>query len=252
MTMPALRPNRRSWAAVLVAVLVVATTASVPAAAAEPPSNQPGLTVTLHEDGSAVVTVQLTYDLTTAAERDAFRSLRNDTALTDDAKERYRDRMERVAADVHRVTGRNVRVTDPAVAFDTTADTETGIVELSVTMDGLVEQRGDALVLEEPFASGFEPDRPLRVRGPDGYTISTATPDPTTVQDGLATWSADTDLEGFSVVVTPVESAGAPTDGGSANATPETESTGQPGFGFVTLGLVVVLLGGFFHRRERR
>lgn len=250
--MTASRLDRRWWTAVLVVVLVVATTASAPAAAAEPASDQPGLIVTLHEDGSTVVTVQLTYDLTTEAEREAFRSLRNDSALHADAKERYRDRMERVATDVHQVTGRSVRVTDPSIAFETTADSETGIVRLSVTMDGLVDHRDEALVLEEPFASGFEPDRPLRVRVPDGYTISAATPDPTTVQDGVATWTADTDLEGFSVVVTPVDSDGAATDGRAAKATSATESPGQPGFGFLTLGLVVVLLGGFLHRRGSR
>jgi len=240
--MTASRLDRRWWTAVLVVVLVVATTASAPAAAAEPASDQPGLIVTLHEDGSTVVTVQLTYDLTTEAEREAFRSLRNDSALHADAKERYRDRMERVATDVHQVTGRSVRVTDPSIAFETTADSETGIVRLSVTMDGLVDHRDEALVLEEPFASGFVADRDLVVRLPDGYAVERVRPTPDAQSDGVRTWEPDTDFDGFELVLSRTDRAG----GQSAESTAAT----TPGFGAGLVALALIAGGLFLHRRN--
>ncbi|MFB6119263.1 PGF-CTERM sorting domain-containing protein [Halosegnis sp.] len=111
-----------------------------------------------------------------------------------------------------------------------------------MTYSGLAAVDGDRLVVTEPFASGFEPDRLFVVRGPEGYAVSEAASQPTATDDWSGRYEAETGLDGFAVSLAPTEteSTGTTTDGGGE----PTETGGQPGFGVVAalVALAAVLV----------
>jgi DNA-binding MarR family transcriptional regulator len=92
---------------------------------------------------------------------------------------------------------------DASIDLQRSADNETGVVTLSVTWDGLAAVEGDTLVVTEPFASGFTPDRTFVLTAPEGYSIATVTPQADTSDEGRATWEPNTDLSGFTVELEP-------------------------------------------------
>lgn len=227
------------WLPVVAMVLIVLAMPAIPTAAAQEQPSDPGMVVSLASDGTADVTVRFAFDLTTESERAAFRSLRTDDETLATAKDRFSDRMGRVATDIEEATDRSVRVSDPRVDIRTTPDNETGVVEFSVAMVGLTEKRGDRIVLREPFASGYELDRPLQIHAPDGYAVIAASPEPDSVGSGTATWRANTDLSGFSVTVAPDDSASTTTPDASPTSGATTGTDGQAGFG--TLGMLLAM-----------
>ena len=231
--------NRAVWLPAVAVVLLVLAMPAIPTVAAQEQPSEPGMVVSLATDGTADVTVRFAFDLTTESERAAFRSLRTDDEALANATDRFSDRMGRVATDVEEATDRSVRVSDPRVDLRTTPDNETGVAEFSVTMAGLAEDRGDRIVLREPFASGQDLDRPLQVHAPDGYAIIAASPEPASVDSGTASWRANTDLSGFSVTVAPGDPASAVTPAASSTAETTTGTDGQAGFG--TLGLLLAM-----------
>lgn len=236
-------------AAVLVGALVLGAGLATPAAAGAPTqSTAPALVVEVATDGSAVLTLRLTYDLDGDDERAAFDSLRNDTDALDRTESAFRSRMAAVAADVSNRTGRDVRVTSADVSVSTTGST--GVVSLSATWSALAAVEGERIVLSEPFASGFAPERRFSVVGPEGYAPVEISPTPAEVDGAAATWANGTDLTGFSVTFAPAGSAGEATDDadgrGDGIATP-----GQPGFGPL-VALAAVVTGGLAVARHRR
>lgn len=243
--------GRRTATTVLVAVVTaLVVSAAVPASAA--PANattqataQPSLVVQLQEDGSARVAVTLTYDLETDDEQAAFGTLRNDSDARTDARDRFRSRMASVAGDASDATGRDMSVTDAAIDLAVSDDGSVGVVELSVTWTNLAATRDGSLVVTEPFASGFEPDRRFTVRGPDGYGLASASPSDDDTAANAATWSAGADLSGF-------ETTFEPTSGGSDGAAGGDGSggVGAPGFG-VGLALVALAAAALALARRR-
>lgn len=236
-------------AVALVAVTVVLSVVA-PAAAGAPTAEEttPSLVVDLHEDGSATVTLVQTYDLETDDEKAAFESLQDDQQAREEAKTRFEDRMSSVAADASQATGRQMSVSDPSIDLRTVDGV--GVVELSVTWSNLAAERDGRLVVSEPFASGFEPDRQFTVIGPDGYQLDGATPSPDQAGDASATWSAGTDLAGFEVAFAPAEDGTGDDAGETGDDASETVDTGDagervPGFGvgaaLVALAAVALL-----------
>jgi hypothetical protein len=201
------------------------STTSLPAEAA--------FVVDLETDGSARVTLVTTFDLTTDKEREAFEALRANETAREQRTDRFATRMQAIANRAENDTGRDMAIRNPTMTF--TTENDTGIVGLSVTWDGLAAQEGDRLVLREPFASGFDIDRPFRVVGPDGYALGTATPTPTTQQQNSGTWSATTQFDGFETVF-------APADGETATNTGDgTSGAGAPGFGIGVAAVAVLV-----------
>ncbi|WP_169302419.1 DUF7345 domain-containing protein [Halorientalis salina] len=205
--------------------------------------------VDLQEDGSATVTVTTTFDLTDQNETDAFEQLTNDQQARDRFETNFRNRMAGVASDASNETGREMSISDSTI--DLRTDGDTGIVELSVTWDGLAAVDGNQLTVSEPFASSFTPDRAFSLHVPDGYEATTVSPSADSRADGTLTWNAGTSLDGFAVTAEQ-------TDGGSESGASEPtsasttdDSSGDgPGFG---IGLTITaLLGvGFLARRRR-
>ena len=232
-------------AAVVGFVLVSTVTPVAGATAGESPERS--FVVDLAADGSATVTMTSTFDLTTANESEAFAELQNDQQARERFRTSFSERMGGVAADAANETGREMSITDSSIDVRTVGDT--GVVELSVTWDGLAAVEGDTLTVTEPVASGFEPDRAFRLSVPDDYAVTSVSLEADGSADGTVTWEAGTSLDGFSV--TAEETADATTESVTADTSPTGTSGGDgPGFG-VGLAVTALLGAGFLAARRR-
>lgn len=200
--------------------------------------DEPALVVDLEEDGDATVTLVSVYDLDDDDEQDAFESIRTDESTQAELLDRFDDRLEGVTTQVAADADREISVATDAI--DVRIEGDRGIVALSVTWTGLAAVEDGQLVVDEPFASGYEPDRTLVVTVPEDATIESVTPEPT-AQDGTqASWDAGTDLEDFELV--------AQTDDDSEAVTDDVTDS-VPGFGSVVA--LVALVATVLIRRER-
>ncbi|MFA9518349.1 PGF-CTERM sorting domain-containing protein [Halopenitus sp. H-Gu1] len=193
------------------------------------------LVVDLEEDGDATITLISRYDLTDEDERRAVHDLANDTEARSALRDRFESRMASVADDTAEETGRQMSVSEGSIDVSAPADSDVGTVALSVHWSGLAAIDGESLVLTEPFASGFSPDRTFVVSAPDGYAATSVTPEADAVENGSLRWDAGTTLEGFEVTFEPTTET---TDGSG------TSESSAPGFGILAgiLALVGVLL----------
>lgn len=189
---------RRISVALVVVVLVAAgpTFGSGLATAQEAPSE--AFVVDFEASGDATATLVLTYDLASEDEQVAFDRLRGNITRHAD---QYGAQLSRIAERTAAQTGREMRVIDASGAIETVDDV--GVVRLSVRWEGLAAVEDDRLVVDEPFASGFQPDRPLVVVAPDGYVVTETAIPPAENGDETARWSADSDLSGFQTTLAP-------------------------------------------------
>lgn len=192
------------------ALVILVTVLSGPAGAAVQSNadlpTEPALVVALAFDGSARVTLAVPFDLATQADRDAFEALRANDSAAARRTHRFADRMATIAARAEGFSGREMRIVEPEVRFVERGSL--GVLALTVTWSGLAAHDGDALVVREPFASGFVPDRAFHLLAPDGYVLATVEPPPSTRTDATATWAAGTSLEGFDARLAPVDEGG--------------------------------------------
>lgn len=205
------RPSRRRGAAALVAGLLLAAAVlpgAVAGAARETPADgtDSAFVVDLEADGDATVTLRLAYDLANEGDAAAFDRLRGDTANVTAAFER---RLAGVANRTASETGREMTVGDAEASVTTEGDR--GVVALSASWTNLAAVEGDALVVREPFASGFETDRRFVLRAPEGGAVVETSVEPDERGDGRVAWASGTDLSGFAATVDP--GAGGVTDG---------------------------------------
>lgn len=219
------------------AVALSLVAASVPAAAhAGHAAPEEALTVSLDEDGSADVTLRLTFDLTSEDRRDAFRALEDDAETRERRAAAFERRMAGVADAVANATGRATGVANATVALRT--EEETGVVELSATVDGFAAVDGDRLRVDAPFAGGVVTDRPLVLTPPEGYESATVEPTPDSTDGNQLRWAAGRDLSGFVAAFEP------PAESGSGAR--------APGFGPVVALVALLGAGGVALRRGRR
>lgn len=198
--------------------------------AADHADPEPAFAVELDADGTADVHVTYAFDLADEDRRAAFRELRDNETAMAAFESRFAERMASVAADAAAATGREMSVQSVDVAFRTVENT--GVVEVSATWNGLAAVDGDRLVVTEPLASGFESDRPVQLRAPSGYEVTSATPSPDPVDGAWHTWDAGTDLSGFEAVLQSTDGA----SGGDGS----TDGGIGPGFGVVAAILGVL------------
>lgn len=229
---------RRVLALGLVALLL-GSVASAPASAAatnHDDETSPSFVVEVLENGDATITVTMTYDLETDDQRDAFRSLEERPDDQQAALDRFADRLSDVADRTAERTDRSMDVS--AADVSVTQSDDVGALHLTVTWSGLAATEDDRLVVEEPFASGFETERPLTLVAPEGYEVASATPSPDDEFDAHATWDVGTSLENFEVVFEP---------------TADDDDDGMPGFGVgVALLALVAALGVAVRRGSQR
>lgn len=227
-----------------VAVVLVASLAIVgltaPAAAQ---TDDGSVQVDVMAEGDATVSITYTYDLSDPAAREAFENLSSDETATAALVDRFESRLSAVAATAATATGREMSVHD-ATADLRQAD-DVGYVTLSVTWDGLAAVDGDRLVLSEPFASGFEADRPVTVTAPADYAVESATPAPDEETATSVTWTAGQSLDGLEIVLAPTA-----TDGEAAGDGATTGGAG-PGFGAIAaLVAIALVIGGLLAKRR--
>lgn len=215
----------------LLAVAAAPTSAQASNPATEPPppaptvhvESAPAFGVDLQADGTGQVYVSYVFDLEESTEAEAFESLRQNESAKARVAARFRERVDAVAADAATATSREMRVAD--AELDLWSEGDTGIAEVSLTWEGLAAVEGDQLVLTEPFASGFESDRQVVVRVPDGHEVFSTTPAPDEDNGDALVWGAGTDLSEFELVLSSVSDGTEDSDGG------DTAGGAGPGFG---------------------
>jgi hypothetical protein len=178
-----------------------AATLPVSTTGLEDDTPEESLRIDLQADGDATVTLVVTENISEPADREAFDEL-NVTAKAQQFEQRMQRIVDRMAAE----TGRNTTVSSAEATVETTG--ETGVIRLSVTWTKLAVTEDEQLVVAEPFASGFRPDRPLVLTVPEGYSITQSSVSPARTDGAVARWSSGTDLTGFSTTVTANGSTG--------------------------------------------
>lgn len=215
-----IRPRRGLL--VVVATVALFGTLFAPAAAAlgDGAATEPAVeegsafVVELEPDGDATVALVLTYELADGDDETAFERLRGNS---ENVTARFEERISGIADRTATATGREMTVTNATMDASTTDGV--GVVRLSASWTALAAVDGDRLVVSEPFAGEFRPDRPFVLVAPDGYAIADATvdPDATTPADEVgpatAEWTAGTDLSGFAATIAPTDAAAGVTDG---------------------------------------
>lgn len=213
-----MRAHTRVFTAVA-AIALIGTLLAPGAAALTDPGTEPAVeegssfVVAFDADGNATVTLVLTYDLADDADEAAFRDLRE---RPETVTSRFGDRLSRIVERTAAETGREMAVSDVRTTVKSTDGT--GVFRLSATWTNLAATDGDRLVVSEPFASEFQPDRPFVLVAPDGYEVADTTVDadasrsPDSGDPAVVEWTAGTDLSGFSATLAPSDSAGV-TDG---------------------------------------
>lgn len=229
----------------LVAVALVAALLS-PAFAGTAAAHESGSTIPTEEafvvevtqGGDAHVTTTITFDLSEDSEQRAYQQLKQNETKQQHILDRFTTRLRTVAENVENQTGREMTVKPTQVTFQTAENGTVGIAVVTATWTNLAAQQNGNLVVEEPFASGFElSDRQFVLHAPDGYTLAEVTPTPDEKRNGTAVWKEDTDLSGFHAVMQPSETA-------------TTKTTGKtPGFG---VGAALVCLVGAVLLARRR
>lgn len=234
-----------------------------PLAVTESGEGVPLFTVGLRSTEPARVTLRLTFDLTTDADRRAFETLQDDEDARIDVRNRFRNRMQSVADNAERRVDRNMTVSDPGIGLSTSADGDTGIVTLSVAWTDLAGRAGGDppnLVITEPFASGFTPSREFTVRilAPDNYRLTRANPEPMAQTERSASWAAGTSLNEFLLEFAPDDGTPLPSDAleefDPASPTPGTSDGGGPSGAALTVGGLLALAiaaGGYLAWRRR-
>lgn len=238
--------HSKSVGIVVVTLVLVVGMVTPVAGATRQETVERGVGVQFHEDGSARMAVTVTFDLDDANESDAFEQLRTDETTREQFRRAFLRGMQVVANDTEATTGREMRVHNATLDVRTVGDT--GVVEQSVTWEGLAAVEDESLTVTEPFASGFAPDRPFRLVAPDGYTVASATPGPDEERDGRLTWDAGTSLDGFTVTLeappetTTTDERTTTTSETTAGSPSGTTSGSGPGFGIAAAlaGLLAV------------
>ena len=207
------------------------------------PDDEAGFVLALEGDGDAHVVVSSTFDLEDD-ERQAFEAVADDESARQAYKDRFTDRMAALAADVQNATEREQSVSDADVDVFTVE--ETGVVRFSITWHGLAEVREDSLTVSEPFASNYTTDRPTYVVVPDGYEVTSVTPEADGDREGILEWDAGSSLTGFELVLSDQSAADDERSDGTDVDTTDDETTDDDGNGFGVLvglgGLLGVLL----------
>jgi hypothetical protein len=211
----------------------------------DPAAEPPAFVVAVAPDGGAEVTVTYTFDLTDETRQQAFADLQSNETAQAAFRDRFRTLLAGVASDAANATGREMSIQDVSMSMRT--EGETGVVALSATWSGLAATVDDRLVVTEPFASGFNPDRAFVVTAPEGYTVASASPAPDHDSDGRVSWESGATLDGFGVSVEPADGTGTTTGAGdgttATDAGSKPESSGSNGAGFGILAAVLAMVG---------
>jgi len=220
-----------------------------------------GVVVDLDDEGNAVVTVTVSFDLTVEDEKSDFEAFVDSDTRQQAQLEQYESRLSGIATELESQTGREMVVRNASLSTQTSDSGERGLVMLQATWEGLAANNGSRLVLGAPFDSGFNADQTVAVSPPEKHRVVSTAPDPTQEGEQLL-WSDDQSLNEFEVVVEPLDGTtdngddgdGTSPDGGDGTAADGQTDTGGddgsgPGFGIVAVLLGIGGLGLLARRR---
>jgi hypothetical protein len=234
--------------AALVVTAVLPAALVVPVGAVHDAGSQ--FVIELEADGDATVTVVDEYERSNESQWEAFEAIRDDARRQTDRAAAVTDRLRTGAAEASSTTGREMTVSEATV--NVTTANATGVVRVRARWTGLaaVDREAGSVQVSEPFASGFEVERPLAVHGPPGFTRASTHPEPGRALKNAAFWAGDRDLDGFRARFT--GSVPAPSGTPTATVGPVTVG-GLTAFATAAaLALVPVLLLAVAFRREPR
>lgn len=156
--------------------------------------------VELDADGDATVEYTNHTDLTDDDQREWFESVRDDEETREAVAAQRREEMQFVSDQANEHVDREMRAGE--VSVETETDGDVGIVTYRFEWENLAAVDGDRVILAEPFSLYDQFDRELVVVAPDGYELTSVTPEPEHHDETTASWPGYTDLAGFEVVAT--------------------------------------------------
>lgn len=232
----------RSVLAVCLALLMV-----LPASATAAPGGGEDSTVTvaLDADGSALLSVTHTYDLTDPTTADAFEALSTDDDAIAELLAVFETDVEAVAAAAEAETNREMTIGASSVVFEAT-DT-VGTITFQVAWGGFASVEDDRLVVTEPLASGLAFDGRVVIVPPAGYEVAASTPLPVEHTDEKLVWSGQDSLDGFELALTADAGVGSLGDEDEANWLDTVPSLSAVVVGLVS-GLLALGVVGFLVR----
>ncbi|MEF8906703.1 MAG: hypothetical protein V5A13_02480 [Haloarculaceae archaeon] len=163
-------------------------------------------------DGGADWRVTYRIELDDQNATDAFESLRQDIEAN---RSRYvatfRERIEATAASAENATGREMSVGNFSVEVETRAqpDTTFGVVTYRFEWSGFAATDGDRIAAGDALDGLIlDSGTALRVSWPDGYGVTSVTPDATEREAGAVVWRGPADFEAGEPRVTVEQGAG--------------------------------------------
>lgn len=191
------RPSRRLVFAVCIVIVAIGAVATAPAVAVDEPTDGEFI-VDVQADGDAEIALQTAYNLSVDDERAVFEELRDDEEARNEAAQQVREDTQFVSNVADDATERDIRVGE--VTVETDSDGDVGVVTYRFTWENLAAVGDGRMVLAEPFSIYDELDRDLVVVAPEGFEITSVTPDPDERNETQVSWEPFTSLEGFEVV----------------------------------------------------
>lgn len=168
------------------------------AAAVDEPANG-RLVVELDANGDADVVFTDEFDLTDPRQRAAFESARENREIRRQAAVQFRGGMQSISEEANEGIDRELRVGE--VTVETAVYGETGIVGYQFRWENLAALEGDRIVLSEPFSTYDLLDRELVVIAPEGYELTSVSPQPARQGDDAVSWPGLTEFgDRFEVV----------------------------------------------------
>lgn len=197
------------------------------------------------EGGGADVVHVTSYNLSVDGERDTYESFVDNETAQDEWREMVAGELEDAAE-----LGRGVTADDEFplemeirdVRLETDEVDGHGRIEVHARWENLAYWDDTRVVVVEPFASGYEPDRSVAIHGPDGYVRGTVNPAPSRAQHNSAVLTPETgDFSEFFVEFTdPEADESGNGDDGATEGQPA--DTGLEGLGVFLRALAIAAL----------
>lgn len=263
---------RRSLA--FVAVLLIATTVPPPAVA-DSGANGLGLqetvdpdlvnlNVALQDNGDATWEIEYLVRLRTENETQAFEDLQADVHANETAYlDRFESRMTSTVADAAEATGRNMSAQDFTVSAEIrTLGNRYGVLTYTFTWTNFATVEDDTVTAGDALEGFFlDQETTLQFTWPEGYELSSVSPEPTSTRDQSVVWQGQLDFASGEPRLSVVQATGTTTttttEGTTVTTSPGTTGTTSPDEGtsiwiWILGGIVVlaVLAGAVWYWRD--
>jgi len=174
----------------ILCIAVLAFGAATGTGAAQASGGQ--LVVELETNGDADAVFTDGFDLTDGDDRELFEEVQASAELRDAAAGQFGEEMQFVSDAASEGIDREIGV--EAVTVETAVDGETGIVAYRFRWVNLAAVDDGNVTLSEPFSTYDSLDRELVVFAPEGYELTSVSPQPERQGTDVATWPGLTEF----------------------------------------------------------